>query len=222
MIRTTVTTTVLERRWLAESTFILSLERKGVEFLPGQYVSVGTERDINMREYSVYSPPGETGQDPLEILVRVVPEGLVSRRLASCRVGDSVTVEGPFGFFTIDEDWQDYRYVFLGTGTGISPFHCFVGAFPGLDYTLLHGIRTGMEQYEYADYDRDRLIACTSRDTSGDFYGRVTEYLRKNRGGIDRDARYYLCGNCDMIYEAFDILRDAGVHHNQLFAEVYF
>jgi ferredoxin--NADP+ reductase len=48
----------------------------------------------------------------------------------------------------------------------------------------------------------------------------VTDALRAEP--IDAEARYYLCGNCDMIYEAVDILQDAGVPHANLFAEVYF
>jgi ferredoxin--NADP+ reductase len=42
----------------------------------------------------------------------------------------------------------------------------------------------------------------------------VTDYLREHPA--DPAWLCYLCGNCDMIYEAFDILR------SQLFAEVYF
>jgi ferredoxin-NADP reductase len=35
-------------------------------------------------------------------------------------------------------------------------------------------------------------------------------------------TRYYLCGNCDMIYEAVDILRAAGVSGDKVYSEVYF
>ncbi|TVR73972.1 MAG: oxidoreductase [Spirochaetaceae bacterium] len=219
MIRATVTCTIDDLRQLTDSTFVLRFERQGIDFEPGQYLSVGAGGDIHMREYSIYSAQD---RDFLEILVKAVPEGHVTRRLAECRPGDTLTVEGPFGFFTIDEGWREHRHVFVGTGTGISPFHCFVGSCPELDYTLLHGIRHGAERYEHDAYDRDRLVTCTSRDGSGDYRGRVTDWFRDHRDRIDPAARYYLCGNCDMIYEAFDILQDADVPHNQLFAEVYF
>jgi len=48
----------------------------------------------------------------------------------------------------------------------------------------------------------------------------VTDYLRATP--IDSSARYYLCGNCDMIYEVFDILQQGGVAVEQISAEVYF
>jgi len=36
-------------------------------------------------------------------------------------------------------------------------------------------------------------------------------------------SRYcYLCGNSDMIYEAYALLRKHGVPHSHIFAEVYF
>jgi ferredoxin/flavodoxin---NADP+ reductase len=222
MIKTAITCTVLDRRDLNATTSVLRFESNGIDFEPGQYLSVGPDGEIHMREYSIYSPPASGEESFLEILVKVVPEGYVSRRLAACKPGDTVTVEGPFGFFTIDPDWRDHRYLFIGTGTGISPFHCFVGACPGLDYTLLHGIRTREDRYEYDAYERARIVTCTTREAGGDYRGRVTDFLRENPDRIDPAARYYLCGNCDMIYEAFDILQDAGVPHNQLFAEVYF
>lgn len=204
-------------RELSDSTYVLRFDRNGLHYAPGQYLSVGPADDIHMREYSVYSSPRD---EYLEVLVKEVDEGYVSRRLRALRPGDPVSVDGPFGFFTIDEDWQEHRYVFIATGTGISPFHNFVRSYPEIDYQLLHGVRELSERHEYETFDRSRYTACISRDTSGDFHGRVTDYLRSHT--IDTAARYYLCGNCDMIYEAFDILQDAGVPHNQLFAEVYF
>jgi ferredoxin--NADP+ reductase/benzoate/toluate 1,2-dioxygenase reductase subunit len=170
-----------------------------------------------MREYSVYSCPQD---DFLEILVKEVEGGYVSKRMKALKPGDPVRVDGPFGFFTIDADWRDHRYVFIATGTGVSPFHNFVLSYPEIDYTLLHGVRTAEELYERETFAPARMVGCVTREDSGDYRGRVTDYLREHP--IDAEARYYLCGNCDMIYEAFDILQDAGVPHHSLFAEVYF
>jgi ferredoxin--NADP+ reductase/benzoate/toluate 1,2-dioxygenase reductase subunit len=32
----------------------------------------------------------------------------------------------------------------------------------------------------------------------------------------------YLCGNCDMIHDVFDILEKQGVNSDNVFTEVYF
>lgn len=219
-------------RELSASAFTVRFDRNGLDFTPGQYVSVGLAGDINIREYSIYSP---ADADYLEILVKEVGDGYLSTRLRALEPGSELQVDGPFGFFTIDEKdlaHRSQRFLFIATGTGISPFHCFAGSYPNLDYRLLHGIRTASERYDHDAYPPDRVTTCLSRDPEGveqlnaagrataGVFGRVTEYLREHR--VDPETRCYLCGNCDMIYEAFDILKGHGVPPEQLFAEVYF
>lgn len=222
---------VHEIRDLTDSTYVLRFDRKGMEFEPGQYVSVGVRGDIDMREYSIYSP---LDADYLEILVKEIDAGYVSRRLRRLEAGDELEVDGPFGFFLIDDADRVRRpFLFVATGTGISPFHCFARSFPDLDYRLLHGVRTAAERYEHDAFDARRLTSCLSRDpaavsdaaTGGPgaetvVAGRVTEYLREQP--VAPDTLCYLCGNCDMIYEAFDVLGGHGVPPEQLYAEVYF
>jgi ferredoxin/flavodoxin---NADP+ reductase len=223
-------------RHLTESAYVLRFDRRGMIFEPGQYVSVGVRGDINMREYSIYSG---TEDEYLEILVKEVDQGRVSRQLKRLLPGDEIEAGGPFGFFVIDpEVRRSGRVLFVATGTGISPFHCFARSCGSLDYRLLHGVRTLNERYDYATFDPNRVTTCVSRERIQDrrhpssvpegapltaalpFHGRVTDFLRANP--VDPDTRCYLCGNCDMIYESFDILKGHGVPPEQLFAEVYF
>jgi ferredoxin--NADP+ reductase/benzoate/toluate 1,2-dioxygenase reductase subunit len=208
---------VLAVRELSTSAYVLRFERNGLEFSPGQYVNVGITGRHDVREYSVYSGVGD---DAMEILVKEVEGGLVSQRLRRCRPGDELTVEGPFGFFTIaPQALRERHFVLIGTGTGISPFHCFAASYPDLDYRVLHGVRAPAECYEHGVFG-GRVTSCVSRGRGGDFQGRVTDYLRSHP--VEPGWLCYLCGNCDMIYEAFDILRSQGVPSRQLFAEVYF
>lgn len=208
---------VRELRWLSDLTFAVSLERGDLDFLPGQYINVGLPDEIDMREYSVYSGPED---EELEILVRYVEQGLVSKRLAGLGAGDELRVEGPFGFFTIPEEVRDRPLLWVSTGTGISPFRSFVRAYPGLDYRLIHGVRRASELYEWSEYDPSRRVACISREAGGDYSGRVTDYLREHP--VQSGTHCYLCGNADMIYEVYDILQDQGVDSDLIHAEVYF
>ena len=197
---------------------VVRFDRNGAAFMPGQYLSLGLRGSIDMREYSIYSAPQD---DWFEVLIKKVRGGYVSRHLAERHADDEIVVDGPFGFFTIDQQaLRTRRFLFVASGVGISPFRCFVRAYPQLDYLLLHGVRQIAECYDSDLYAPERYIACVSREAGGDFQGRVTDWLRRNP--VDTDLLCYLCGNCDMIYEAFDIFKQQGVPPEQLFAEVYF
>lgn len=209
---------VLGIRDLTESTYVLRFTRNGMNFMSGQHIVLGIPGDNQTREYSIYSA---TDDDYLEVLVREVEDGLVSKRLRQLKEGDAVSVEGPFGFFSLDENTLGKnKYLFIATGTGIAPFHSMVGSHPQFNYKILHGVRYSEEAYEKEYYNQDNYTFCTSRDFDGDFHGRVTEYLESNE--VDSDTLVYLCGNCDMIYEVYDLLTSRGMDSDQIRTEVYF
>lgn len=209
---------VKEVRTLTDSTYVLSLEKGDLSFVPGQYMTVGLVGSKEMREYSVYSG---VDNDRLEFLIKEVDDGDVSRQLKTVKPGDFVAVDGPFGFFAINKDTiKGKKHLFIASGTGISPFHSFAKSHPELDYKIIHGVKYVNEAYERNDYGKGRYVACTSQDESGDFHGRVTEYLKKNP--VDQETLCYLCGNSNMIYDAFDVLRNHGVPSSNVHMEVYF
>lgn len=205
-------------RHLSESAFVLRFDRHGLFFEPGQYVNLGLRGSLAVREYSIYSGAGD---DFLEVLVREIPGGLVSPALKRCRQGDELSVRGPYGMFVTNPQQRSAaKYLFVGSGTGISPFHCLVRSYPQIDYLLLHGVRTEQERFEAAAFDPSRYLCCTSRSGRGNYRGRVTSWLLEH--GVDPGWLCCLCGNSDMIYEAYGILRAAGVPRDHLWAEIYF
>jgi ferredoxin/flavodoxin---NADP+ reductase len=211
-------------RNLTCDTYVLRFDRTIDSFAAGQYVSVGVKGEVETREYSIYSAPVEPF---VEILVREVEHGRVSRELRRQTKGTRLDVRGPSGDFTLDDGHRNRsRLLFVATGTGISPFHSMVLANPALDYTLLHGVRRTEELYDHDVFDTSRVVSCLTReDEIGDvhgtsFAGRVTDYLRAHP--VEVDTRCYLCGNCDMIYETFGILKSQGIGPEQLYAEVYY
>jgi ferredoxin--NADP+ reductase/benzoate/toluate 1,2-dioxygenase reductase subunit len=211
---------VLQVRDLSPSAFLLRLTRDGMSFRAGQWINIGLPGSRDQREYSVYSSPEE---DFLEVLVKEIPDGTVSGALRRRQAGDALEVDGPHGSFCLVEGRREKpRFLFLATGTGISPFHSMVKGTAGLDYLLLHGVRSAEERYEHAVFDPARLVPCISRSADGAaaYRGRITAYLAEHP--VEADRYCYLCGNSDMIYEAYALLRAAGVHSSRIFAEVYF
>ena len=207
---------VLEVRRLTDSAAVVRCERHDLEFEPGQYIRVGLEGDAEIRDYSVYSG---ANREWLEVLVRCVEDGLVSKQLCDVQVGDVLSVGGPYGHFKLIEETRKKPLLLIATGTGISPYHSFAESYPELDFRLIHGTARLDEAYE-ADFYGDKYFHCVSREEGADFKGRVTDYLKTLN--IPTDTNAFLCGNCDMIYEAFDMLQEKGLPTQQIHTEVYF
>lgn len=210
--------TVTQIRFLTESAFVIRFTRDDISFRAGQHIIVGNEEDMDQREYSIYS--GEN-DEYIEILVREVKEGKISGKLKMCKPGDRLKVNGPFGSFGIEPfDRDSGKFVFIATGTGISPFHSMVRSYPSLNYTLIHGIRFAKEAYEKYDYDPKRYILCTSEEYISGRKGRVTSFLSTFR--VTPDMLFLLCGNGNMTYEVNHILRDKGIASQKILSEIYF
>lgn len=206
-------------RHLTDTTYVLEMERKGMEFEAGQHILLGYSDSIHKREYSIYSG---TNEDNLEVLVKEVEEGIVSKQLKKLPPGSDLEVEGPLGFFSIDPEMtrKKSKFLFVASGTGIAPFHSMIKSIPNLDYKILHGVRYSSEAYEKESYEKDKFVLCSSRDEKGDFKGRVTDYIKDNE--FDKDTICFFCGNFNMIREAMNLLEKKGIPPSQLHAEVYF
>lgn len=213
---------VLKIRHLTDSAFVIRVERKGFEFIPGQCVNLGLSKEAINREYSTYSGKDEKY---LEFLIKTITGGSLSPMLQKLKAGDEVTIDGAYGSFTIaSPEKTNDKYLFIGTGTGIAPFHSFALSYPKLDYKILHGVSYKNEQYDSKDYPEGRYIACVSKDSSTSvgmtWKGRVTGYLRENP--VEPKTICYLCGNSDMINEVYDILRSQNVNGSNIITEVFF
>ncbi len=210
---------VIDRvRHLTGSTYVLRFSRNDMKFTPGQHLVLGVPGSTELREYSIYSGIHD---DFLEVLIKEVDDGLVSRQLKTTRRGDPLEVRGPYGFFLTKAAIPDPgKLLFISSGTGIAPFHSFVRSFTETDYQIIHGVREMEEAYDAKDYRNGGFTVCTSRDDKGNFEGRLTDYLLEAE--LDPERQVYLCGNSNMIFDAMDILRARGIPQRQIFTEVYF
>jgi len=205
-------------RLLNDASYILSFDRNGLDFRPGQHIVAGLWGERDTREYSIYSGIND---DNLEILVREVENGEVSCKLKNLHPGDPLQVKGPYGYFMYNALPPDFKkLVFLASGTGVAPFHSFARSYPNADYKIIHGIRTIDDAYEKDHYQDGKYFTCTSRDNNGDYAGRLTSYIKS--ADFDKDTMFYLCGNSEMIYESMEILQKKGFSSSQIFTEVYF
>jgi len=210
--------TVLANRPVGTDAFVLTLERRRDPVRAGRHLGLGLPGGLS-RPYSLYS--GEA--DPhLEVLIRRVPGGRVSPQLATLQAGDQVEVDAPSGRFGLAEVQAGEKVLLLATGTGIAPFRSFLRTRPDLDYTLVHGVRDGADDFgaEFAAPDRRVLCVSGPRVPAGAWAGRLTSWL--DQADLKVYDRAYLCGNARMILEAFPRLADAGLPEECLHTETYF
>lgn len=203
---------------LTPETFVLRIDRQDLQFEPGQYVVIRIPGMKKGREYSIFSGIND---DYLDFLIREIPAGEFSRYLRHLTPGSELDVEGPKGYFILNEKTkQGHPTMLIASGTGISPFYSYVKSYPGLNYSVLHGVHFADEAYGKEAFEPGRYVLCTSRHDQGDYFGRVTYYLKAHP--VDKETICYLCGNSDMIEEVTGILENCGLPPENIRTEVFF
>lgn len=206
---------VLGHRRLSATAFELELERQGIAFRAGQLLTIHGGDLFDDRSYSIAS--GER-DDAFRVLYRLIPEGRLTPRLARLAVGDEVEISAPYGEFVLRD--TGCPVVFIATGTGIAPGRSFARTFPGLDLTVLHGVRTAEDLFYRDDFAPFRYMPCVSSEETNGFRGRVTDRARGLT--FQAGAHFYLCGANEMFYEMRDVLREQGVPADRIFTEAYY
>lgn len=202
-------------------------------FVPGQFLQIHfhySDGKPTKRSYSV-ATIGDGGTAPIrliEIAVSYVEGGAATALLGNLQQGDTITASGPYGRFCLMEGDTNRRYLLVGTGTGITPYRAMlpqlrrVIAQRNCEVALIFGARNEEELLYDADFsafEREvpgfRFYACLSRvpralprtqDRKGHVQGLLNELAPSPEGDIA-----YLCGNPNMVDEAFALLKDAGL-----------
>lgn len=203
---------------------------KPLESIPGQFVTLlltGDNGRLKRRSYSVSSIPGQS--EGIEIALTYVEGGLATEKLFNMQLGDSVSAMGPAGRLLMREDVGKTRYVLVATSTGVSPYRAMLPdiakrmtAQPDFCIDLLLGVQYRENLLYERDFinfakqhDRFRFHAYLSReDLSQDrrefeAQGYVQHGFKDLALDPSKDI-VYLCGNPNMIDEAYAMLQDSG------------
>lgn len=219
---------------VAEVRFYVGSE--GFAYRPGQYMIfiVPNLPHPIRRSYSISTPPSDTGH--FEVCVRAVAGGAGSNFVHRLRPGQTLTVEGPFGDFVLDEN-SNRDIVMIATGTGMSPVKSMlmhllerrsrrrVRLFFGLRhesdlfYTdLLRGLRAHYPGFEY----RIILSRADPAEWSGP-RGRVTDLIDQHLTRADAEtSEVYICGGRPMIDSCVERLTGLGFHSDVIHYERFF
>ena len=204
---------------IGKANYILKVEKKDIQFKAGQFFSIGTPSLIINREYSVCS--GEK-ENQLEFLIREIDNGILSKQLRNLKINDPVKILGPYGNFYLKNFDMKKNYIFIASGTGISPFMSLIKTNPNLNYKLLHGIRYIEDSIDGLINDKYlRFISREKIDAKNCFYGRITKYLNFLENE-DKDSFVFLCGNSLMVTEIYDNLINYNFKSENIFTEIFF
>lgn len=200
-------------------------------FVPGQFIQIHfhyADGKPTKRSYSVATIGDGTPVHRIEIAVSYVEGGAATQLLANLAEGGTIEASGPYGRFCLFDNDANTRYLLVGTGTGITPYRAMlpqlaqVIAKRGVEVLLLFGARTEQELLYDADFRAFetatpgfRYFACLSRaeraePRANDRRGYVQMMLEEAVPNAAGDIAY-LCGNPDMVDQAFTLLKDASL-----------
>lgn len=187
---------------------------------PGQFVNVKCGgRTLLRRPFSFARVGGES----FEIVVRVIGEG--TRRLAACRIGETLPVLGPLGHgFEIGAGIKSA--VMVGGGCGIGPLEMLGEAL------LKRGIRTtallGCQNKRTVPLDPAHLRALgmdaslAVMEGDGGHLGPVTDLLERRLSSATElgGTMVFACGPWGMLKKTAELARRAGVRCQVLIEEM--
>lgn len=212
---------------------LAAVEPARLGFRAGQFVSLRLDAHGDLRRsYSIASSPARA--DGFELVVKLVPGGAGSARLAALAPGDEVGFTGPLGFFTVAPAHEG-DVVFVATGVGIAPFAPMLeetlarAAEPGA-VRLFWGVRHEADLFWRERFDA--LAAAHARFSWQAFvskpgpgwagaHGRVTPALLDAVPGLGQ-PRFYLCGSRAMIDDVRAGLGALGVGRKRIASEIFF
>lgn len=190
---------------------------RDVDFIPGQVVKIGIDRDHPPRIYSICSGNHEK---EFRILFNIKEDGFLTPKLASYIPGDKIFVSKPYGSFLGTKE----SALCIATGTGIAPFYSMFRSGLFENKKLIHGV-SYLNQFYFEDELAwalgENFVRCCSRESSCDVYpGRITRYLSEKKNLPNQ--KYYICGKAIAVVEVRDLLIEKGIPYENIIAEIYF
>jgi ferredoxin-NADP reductase len=209
-------------------------------FIPGQFITIHFEKDGRLlrRSYSIASIP--TIDETIDFAASYVENGAASQYLFALQPGDVIQASGPFGRLILSEEALP-RLFLLATGTGITPYRAML---PLLSERLRHQADFQVYIMQGVQYRKDALYANDFLHWAAKFPKQIhyrtylsREDLSENRASYEYSGYVqssfdeltlvpemevvYLCGNPNMIDQAFVKLQNLGLTTRQIRREKY-
>ena len=179
---------------------------------------------IIKRSYSIASSPNEQF---LELCIKIKQDGTSGPLLAQFKEGTTITVEGPYGRFLLDQNSP--RNIFLvGSGSGIAPLVSMMRTLRTIKRhaILIYGFRYA-EDYAYGDElskmdDMTILpVASHPKQPWPHATGHVQDVIKTLAEQSFRGSDWYLCGPPAMVRDVKQMLLAKQVSETSIKTEMY-
>jgi phenol hydroxylase P5 protein len=219
----------------------LKLEQ-AIDFQAGQYVQLVLPGVEGGRPFSIANAPEQVAASgEIEINVRIVPGGPGTAYLhEKLKVGDKLTVSGPYGRFFVRRSLHDAAGVpllFMAGGSGLSSPRSMIldllESGCSLPITLVYGQRNTAELYYDAEFralaakhPNFSYVPALSEDASGigalaPAKGFVHEAAREHFKGDFSGRKAYLCGPPAMIEACLGALMQGRLYERDIYTEKF-
>ena len=208
-------------------------ELEKFDFIPGQFITldlpIHEKPNKRIRSYSIASWPN--GTNVVELVIVLLEGGLGTTYLFNqVDVGSEITLRGPQGVFTLDEEDLQKEIFMICTGTGIAPFRSMatyikLHNIPHNKIYLIFGTRTKTDLLYYEEMknlglENFHFIPTLSReqwDGRSGYVHAIYEELCVSK----QPALFLLCGWKVMIDEAKRRILAMGYDKKSIHQELY-
>jgi benzoate/toluate 1,2-dioxygenase reductase subunit len=202
-----------------------------LSFKPGQFVQIEVPGVGQLRSYSPVSTEAEL--PTLELLIRLLPEGVMSSWLKKgAAVDDVVKLKGPYGAFFLREK-RRAPHIFIAGGTGLAPVLSMIdrmrqvgGRKPPM--LLSFGCATSDALFYLDELELRRqwlpgldVRICVDREPGSCYHNGSPVSALRPEDVTDPDTVAYLCGPQGMIDAATHRLIELGVSPDNVFSEQF-
>jgi len=220
------------------------IEPSETTFKPGQYFQIRVPDDYLLklnppifdpvfRAYSAASIPKE--KHALEFIIRLVPGGICTTWVHNVlKVGDRVTITGPFGEFFLRED-SDRPIICVAGGSGVAPIRSIITYLfdKGTNRRVWYffGARAVKDLYWYEEnierqkkHENFTFVPALSALDPGDKWDGETGFIHTVIDMMIDDAsemEAYLCGPPVMVEAVAEVLMDKGMPEERIYYDKF-
>ena len=233
MPRQTYIAKILSKDNLTSDVICLSLAKpKKFTYTAGQFIQfyiadITNKKNEILRSYSIASSPNEKD---LKFCIKLVSNGKTIQYFKKAKIGQSLKFSGPAGRFTNMGSLNPLYFV--ATGVGIAPIMSIIqneliDKKTAQSIHLLFGVRKENDIFwidildnlkeKYKNFDYKLTLSQSSPKWSG-AKGRVTDHLPKK---IEKNDRYFICGNIAMIKDVSNFLETQGLPKTNIHFESF-